>query len=53
MMAFTVSITEGIAIGFISYVVLKLVSGRFREVHWIVTLFALAFLLRYIVEAAG
>lgn len=34
IMAFTVSITEGIAIGFISCSLLKLVTGRWREVHW-------------------
>jgi len=53
MMAFTVSITEGIAVGFISYVVLKLVAGRAREVHWVVAVFALVFIIRYIVEAMG
>ncbi|MBL7081797.1 MAG: NCS2 family permease [Candidatus Omnitrophica bacterium] len=47
-MAFTFSITEGIAFGFISYAFLKLVSGRFKEVHWIIYLFAFLFLLRYI-----
>ncbi len=53
VMAFTVSITEGIAIGFISYVVLKLIAGRQREVHWVVSAFAIVFLIRYIVEAMG
>ncbi len=53
LMAFTVSITEGIAIGFISYTVLKLVTGRLREVHWLVLVFALVFIVRYIVEAVG
>ncbi|MEN3002731.1 MAG: NCS2 family permease, partial [Armatimonadota bacterium] len=50
VMAFTVSITEGIAIGFISYVALKLAAGRFREVHWVVTVFALVFIVRYLIE---
>ncbi len=47
-MAYTFSITEGIAFGFISYSLLKLVSRRFREVHWIIYLFSLLFILRYI-----
>ncbi len=48
MMPFAFSITEGIAFGFISFALLKLVTGRGREVHWIVYLFAVLFVLRYI-----
>ena len=48
MMPLTVSITDGIAFGFIAYAVLKVVSGRAREAHWLVHLFAVLFLLRYI-----
>ncbi len=47
VMPFTFSITEGIAFGFISYALLKLVSGRSKEVHWIIYLFAVLFLVRY------
>jgi len=35
----TLSITEGIAFGFISYSILKLVSGKGKEVHWLIYLF--------------
>jgi AGZA family xanthine/uracil permease-like MFS transporter len=48
IMPFAFSITEGIAFGFISFALLKLVTGRGREVHWIVYLFAILFVLRYI-----
>jgi adenine/guanine/hypoxanthine permease len=48
MMPFSFSITEGISFGFISYAVLKLTSGRAREVHWIVYTFTLLFILRYL-----
>ena len=48
VMPFAVSITEGIALGFISYSVLKLATGRGREVHWTFHLLSLALLLRYI-----
>jgi AGZA family xanthine/uracil permease-like MFS transporter len=49
MMPFTGGrITEGIAFGFISYVIMKVVSGRAKELHWIVVVFAGLFLLRYI-----
>ena len=49
IMPMTLNITEGIAFGFISYSLLKLVAGRRREVHWIIYLFAILFVLRYIV----
>lgn len=42
------SITEGISFGFISYSLLKLVSGRFREVHWLIYIFSILFILRYL-----
>jgi len=37
---------EGIAFGFISYSLLKLISGRGRDVHGLVYLFALLFIIR-------
>lgn len=42
------SITEGIAFGFISYTVLKLFTGRGKELHWLVYGLAGLFLLKYI-----
>lgn len=48
LMPFTFSITEGIAFGFISYALLKLVTGRGREVHGLIYLFAALFVVRYI-----
>lgn len=53
IMPFTYSITEGIAFGFISYALLKLITRRHREVHWIVFLFAALFVLRYALLARG
>lgn len=50
IMPFTLSITEGISFGFISYCVLKIVSGRGKHVHWIIYLFAALFVLRYIIR---
>lgn len=41
-------ITEGIALGFISYSGLKLVTGRGKEVHWGFHLVSFVLLLRYI-----
>lgn len=48
LMPFTFSITEGIAFGFISYALLKLATGRGREVHGLVYLFTFLFVVRYI-----
>lgn len=43
IMQFALSISHGIAWGFISYVLLKLVRGRIKEVHPIVIVFAILF----------
>jgi AGZA family xanthine/uracil permease-like MFS transporter len=50
IMPLTVSITEGIAFGFISYSLLKLVTGKGREVHWIIYLFSFLFIIRYLIK---
>ena len=49
LMPLTFSITDGIAFGFISYALLKLVTGRAREAHWLIYVFALLFIARYAV----
>ena len=51
IMPLAVSITEGIAFGFITYSLLKLVTGRGREVHWGFHLVSVALLLRYVLLA--
>ncbi len=48
IMPLSISITDGIAFGFIAYTVLKLAAGCQREVHWLVKLFAVLFLVRYV-----
>lgn len=48
IMPYAYSITEGIAVGFIFYTVLKLVTGKIREVHPILIVFTILFVLRYI-----
>ena len=47
MMPLAVSITEGVAFGLVSYVLLKAASGRGREVHRLIYVFAALFLWRY------
>ncbi len=44
---FTFSITDGIAFGFISYVILSVAAGRYRKLHWLMLLFTVLFLIRY------
>ena len=48
LMPLTVSITEGIAFGVISFATLKLLTGRAAETEWLIFLFAGLFLIRYI-----
>ncbi len=47
MMPFTCSITEGIAFGFISYVIMKLGTGRVREIHPSVWFVSALFVLKF------
>jgi AGZA family xanthine/uracil permease-like MFS transporter len=49
IMPVTFSITEGIAFAFITCSLLKLVTGRAKELNWLVHLFAFLFLIRYII----
>jgi AGZA family xanthine/uracil permease-like MFS transporter len=47
MMPFTYSIANGLAFGFISYAVIKALTGRYREVHAATWLVAALFLIRF------
>ena len=49
-MPLTLSITEGISFGFISYSLLKLVTGKGRQVHWLIYVFSVLFIIKYIVS---
>jgi AGZA family xanthine/uracil permease-like MFS transporter len=48
MMAFTLSITEGISFGFISYFVLKLAKKEYKKISPLLAIFSILFILRYI-----
>jgi AGZA family xanthine/uracil permease-like MFS transporter len=48
VMPLSLSITDGIAFGLITIVVLKAVTGRLRELHGLVYAFAAVFLLLYV-----
>lgn len=45
----TMSITEGIAFGIISLALLKLVTGKARSIHWLIYLFAILSIIRYVI----
>lgn len=47
MMPFTYSIANGLAFGFISYVALKLMSGKFRDIHPATLLVAILFVIKF------
>ncbi len=50
LMPLTLSITEGLSFGFISYVLLKVVGGKARQVHGFVYVVAALFVLRYVLK---
>lgn len=47
-MPFTSSIATGIAVGFIIYPLMKLARGKGKEVHWLIYLFAVLFLIQLV-----
>ncbi len=47
VMPFTYSITNGVGVGFVTYAFIKLVQGKAREVHWLMWVVVVAFLLYF------
>lgn len=47
LMPFTYSITNGIGAAVISYVVLRTVSGKFKQTHWLLTSIAVLFVIYF------
>lgn len=47
LMPLTYSIATGLAFGFISYTALKMLTGRFKEIHWIVYFISVAFIIHF------
>lgn len=48
MMPFTFSITDGIGAGFVTYSFLKLVSGKGHQVHWMMYVVSVAFVVYFL-----
>ncbi len=47
LMPLTGSITDGLTFGFAAYTVLKLVTGRLADAHWMIYVFAALLVMRY------
>ena len=50
-MPFFYSITDGLAFGFISYVIVKLAKGKIKEIHPLMYVIVGLFLLKYVISA--
>jgi AGZA family xanthine/uracil permease-like MFS transporter len=50
LMPFTFSITNGIGAGFVTFVALKLLRGRLRDVHWLMVVVAVAFVAYFAID---
>lgn len=47
LMPLTYSIANGIAFGLISYVIIKALCGKFKEINWLTLVLALLFIVRF------
>ena len=45
---FTYNITHGIAAGFLSYALIRVIQGRFREVHWLLWAVDVLFVIYFV-----
>ena len=50
-MPFFYSITDGLAFGFIAYVIVKLAKGKIKEIHPLMYVIVLLFVLKYVISA--
>lgn len=52
IMPFAYSIATAIAVGLISHIIIKLLCGRFREIHWLTAVLGALFLVRFFILGA-
>ena len=50
LMPFTYSITVGIGAGFVSWVIIKIFTGRIREVNWLMWVISIAFAIYFLID---
>lgn len=48
MMPLAYSISDGIIFGVITYILLKLITGRYKEINWMTILIGIVFILKFI-----
>jgi len=49
MMPLAYSIAEGIVFGLLSYVLLKVISGRFKDINFVMIILAVVFILKFVI----
>ena len=50
LMPFTYSISDGIGAGFIAFVIVKLARGKIREIHWLMWLVSVLFVIYFLID---
>ena len=50
LMPFTYSITVGIGAGFVSWVMIKIFTGRIREINWLMWVVSIAFAIYFLID---
>lgn len=50
LMPFTYSITVGIGAGFVSWVIIKVFTGRIREINWLMWVVSIAFAIYFLIN---
>jgi AGZA family xanthine/uracil permease-like MFS transporter len=50
MMPLTYSIANGFAFGFVSYTLLKICAGRWREVSWVMLAISAVFMVNFVLR---
>lgn len=50
LMPFTYSITVGIGAGFVSWVIIKIFTGRIREINWLMWVVSIAFTIYFLID---
>ena len=48
MMPFAYSISDGIVFGVVSYILLKLFTGRWKEISWTTVVVGIVFVLKFV-----
>jgi len=50
LMPFTYSITNGIGAGFVSWVIIKIATGKIKEINWLMWVISIAFVVYFAIN---